>query len=826
MNRLFTFCTVYLFLCGNIYAQAPTDPILKENTQYITSNLSGILTTPESQWDASATTGIPDEYEFGEFKAMKAGEYQFIKYEGYPDDYFAGFWCGFTCSNVTDKETGGLENQYAAITGAGKKGAEYAIAYDGTGMMGPEYAVTLKFSDGKAHQMKGMYVTNSTYAFYSMKNGDGYAKAFTTTDKDWFKLTAIGYDEKDTKLGELSFYLADFRTGTGYIINDWRWFELSPLGHVNRIEFRLTSSDTGASGINTPAYFCADGITAVSNEDDSQHGPRLNTMDIADVYMPAGSYYNPDVSKATADPFGDVSTSFNFNEFNFKNLKNQEYGSWSGFVYSNVNDRETPGFINQNAAITGGGVSKEGSLYTVGYYSSYGEKRPILSFADGLAHTLAGTYVTNSTYAYLSMLNGDSYSKKFGGTDGNDPDWFKLTAIGYNNSNIETGRTDCYLADFRGQDKYISNTWKWMDLSSLGSVTRIEFILSSSDNTGVYMNTPAYFCLDGAASIIEDYPLPQYGSFEEQEGVEYDQLNMNGKLTSPETSWIGEAIGEPDLNGYYKNEIKEGPFQLSNYFSPWGFGGGFAYTNTTDTTTSNYTNLSAIAGEGKAADTYLTANSNSFTPAEIKFAGNTDRIVHGMYVTNSTYAYLTIKNGNEYAKKFGGKENRDGDWFKLKAIGYDNNDRQTGETEIYLADYRFLDSTKDFTLNDWTWFDLTPLGEVSSITFEMSSSDNGQFGMNTPSYFSIDQVVSDHVVISSMKAETASGSLAYCADNVLYLKGLNGYSITVTDMRGTPVYQTIANSELFKTYFGATSGIYLVRAEKDGLSVSFKIVVK
>jgi hypothetical protein len=37
-----------------------------------------------------------------------------------------------------------------------------------------------------------------------------------------------------------------------------------------------------------------------------------------------------------------------------------------------------------------------------------------------------GVYVTNTTYAYNSMRDGDMFAKKFGGPTGNDPDWYKL----------------------------------------------------------------------------------------------------------------------------------------------------------------------------------------------------------------------------------------------------------------------------------------------------------------------------------------------------------------------------------------------------------------
>ena len=57
---------------------------------------------------------------------------------------------------------------------------------------------------------------------------------------------------------------------------------------------------------------------------------------------------------------------------------------------------------------------------------------------------------------------------------------------------------------------------------------------------------------------------------------------------------------------------------------------------------------------------------------------------------------------------------------------------------VYLADYQFSDNSLDYIIKDWTWVDLTSLGASDSLSFSLSSSDNGMFGMNTPAYFCLD----------------------------------------------------------------------------------------
>ncbi|MHC4324705.1 MAG: DUF4465 domain-containing protein, partial [Planctomycetota bacterium] len=58
-----------------------------------------------------------------------------------------------------------------------------------------------------------------------------------------------------------------------------------------------------------------------------------------------------------------------------------------------------------------------------------------------------------------------------------------------------------------------------------------------------------------------------------------------------------------------------------------------------------------------------------------------------------------------------------------------------------LADYRFEDAGEDYIVDTWQYVDLTSLGEVVSLEFALSSSDVGDWGMNTPGSFAVDTIV-------------------------------------------------------------------------------------
>lgn len=221
-----------------------------------------------------------------------------------------------------------------------------------------------------------------------------------------------------------------------------------------------------------------------------------------------------------------------------------------------------------------------------------------------------------------------------------------------------------------------------------------------------------------------------------EEQKEEAVISFEGELSEPNSSFIAT---EGEVDGFYQRTSFSDPQALvafSHYFSGQSFGGGFTYTNGTDVTTSGYTNLSAITGAGRDGSVYLTSNANEYTPARITNLQVGKYRFKGAWVTNTTYDYLAMKDGNDggigLVRKFGV-----GDWFILTAVGYASDDSEIGRVDFYLADFRDGNS---MILDTWEWFDWSELADASYITFEMSSSDIGDFGMNTPSYFCMDDI--------------------------------------------------------------------------------------
>ena len=460
-----------------------------------------------------------------------------------------GNWSGFAYSNVKNDTTAGYTNQYAAVTTSGVfNSSKYAV-------VNANSPASLKLKGSLAGSLlKGVYVTNSTYAALSMENGDAYAKKFggaDGNDPDWFMLTIKGYD-KGAYTDSVNFYLADYRfkdNDSDYIVKTWKWVDLQKLGAVDSVTFVLHSSDTGAYGMNTPAYFCMDNF----NDTVYKH-TSISTFD--DVSLdPVNAYWNG----------SDLAGGFTSGHAWFYNDYNQSYQIWSGFAYSNVKNDTTPGYANQYADIADGGVNG-----SAGYGVAYAPTPVSVKLDSTLSGTtLEGVFVTNSTYAALSMENGDAYAKKFGGPDGTNPDWFLLTIKGYNKG-VYTDSVNFYLADFRSKNlaaHYILKSWAWVDLQPLGAVDSLTFELHSSD-VGTYgMNTPAYFCLDNLNDItngvpslqgrkktfdVKLYPNPAVNDFYLQ-GVKDARINIydiSGRQVF-ETKAVTETL-RLDVSGYPK----------------------------------------------------------------------------------------------------------------------------------------------------------------------------------------------------------------------------------------------------------------------------------
>lgn len=90
---------------------------------------------------------------------------------------------------------------------------------------------------------------------------DGMPPARKFTDSDVLSLIITGIDDsyRETTNSVVYNLASEGKFNTG-----WEKVNLSSIGLCNGLSFRMTSTDTGTWGINTPTYFAMDGLT-ISN---------------------------------------------------------------------------------------------------------------------------------------------------------------------------------------------------------------------------------------------------------------------------------------------------------------------------------------------------------------------------------------------------------------------------------------------------------------------------------------------------------------------------------------------------------------------------------
>jgi len=201
-------------------------------------------------------------------------------------------------------------------------------------------------------------------------------------------------------------------------------------------------------------------------------------------------------------------------------------------------------------------------------------------------------------------------------------------------------------------------------------------------------------------------------------------------------------------------------------------------------------------------------------------------IFNTLQVTNSTYAYNSMANGDQFAKKFGGLSGSDEDSLILTIACYEKKNNKLIKTiKVALADFRFSDNSKDYILDTWKEVKLTG----DSLIFNMLSSDNSQFGMNTPGYYILDQITaagkSNAKNLSEIKTEvypnpaTATTKLSseFTINKVLILN-MNGQ--VIEEYRGNSSKSMDLNIE------SLPQGIYFIKVNTPGGNGIQKLIKK
>ena len=112
---------------------------------------------------------------------------------------------------------------------------------------------------------------------------------------------------------------------------------------------------------------------------------------------------------------------------------------------------------------------------------------------------------------------------------------------------------------------------------------------------------------------------------------------------------------------------------------------------------------------------------------KLSFADGKARVIDHMYVNTTTYFLNCCLLGNGFTEPLG-----ENDWVKIIATGYNGN-QETSTAEFCLAD-------SEVFITEWTKWDLSGLGAVTSVEFNMAGSSDNGYGFSQPAYFAYDDV--------------------------------------------------------------------------------------
>lgn len=135
------------------------------------------------------------------------------------------------------------------------------------------------------------------------------------------------------------------------------------------------------------------------------------------------------------------------------------------------------------------------------------------------------------------------------------------------------------------------------------------------------------------------------------------------------------------------------------------------------------------AGCGGSDNFAVVFDAGVYNPATLAMKDGVARVFESVCVNNTCYTLNVLRNGNDYAAPMA-----ENGFFKVIATGY------VGNEAVGTAEY-FLAKNISFT-TEWSKWDLSRLGSVEKVVFSIAGSPEqyGDWGINTPAYFAIDDV--------------------------------------------------------------------------------------
>ena len=182
------------------------------------------------------------------------------------DSYGGMSWEGFTISKVSQDTA----NVFGCVANGGLAGVgtPYVIGYYSswiTESLGYSSNTILFDQD---YYPEYVYICQNSNTMEAITNGVFNSRPFTPNDTLALIISALNSSMEETQ--SITYYLAV----DGQNNNGWTQVPLTALGQAAGLSFRMTTTDIGQFGENTPLYFALDGLTV--NTDDTAL-PQIST---------------------------------------------------------------------------------------------------------------------------------------------------------------------------------------------------------------------------------------------------------------------------------------------------------------------------------------------------------------------------------------------------------------------------------------------------------------------------------------------------------------------------------------------------------------------
>ena len=228
----------------------------------------------------------------------------------------------------------------------------------------------------------------------------------------------------------------------------------------------------------------------------------------------------------------------------------------------------------------------------------------------------------------------------------------------------------------------------------------------------------------------------------------YAQFGINFGYTFDDATPVGYTFysGGIAVSDWHEMTIASYENQLSVYSKSSPSDGNFvvAFGASLQSDPSQAT----LADYNECGRIYIT-DAAGFTPTHSDEAFSLNGTINqasfkSVFVNNTTYTYLTMREGNPYASALN-EENQG--WFKVQFISFDSNEptaKPTGCVEAYLANFNddiFKKIGYKGIIDEWFEVDLSSLPKASIIVVNFAGSDTSEWGLNTPKYCAMDNFV-------------------------------------------------------------------------------------